>query len=174
MRYISMLLLLSMVSITAGCGADLTKVAQNHTEMMISSFETKAEAKSTAVEKLDEVKVTKELTNRIVQKTNDDYKVENFSSKEEISNHLQGVASKELSNKITDFYYEEKNGALYLKPTELFPWVDYENDYDIKKLNEFQYQLVQSNQSDLYGNYTIEINFQYVNNDWVIQNFTIK
>lgn len=174
MRYISMLLLFSMVSLTAGCGADLNKVAQNHTEMLVSSFETKAEAKSTAVKELDEVTLTKELTNRVVQKTDNQYKVENFSSKEEMSNHLQGVASEELSNKITDFYYEEKDGALYLKPTELFPWVEYENDYDVKKVNEFEYQLVQSNESDLYGNYTIEINFEYVNNDWIIQNFAIK
>ncbi|WP_270179668.1 hypothetical protein [Alkalihalobacillus sp. CinArs1] len=174
MRYISMLLLLCLVSITAGCGADLTKVAQNHTEMMVSSFETKAQAKSTEVKEIDEKKVTNELIERIIQKTDENYRVEKFSSKEEISNHLQGVASEDLANEITDFYYEENDGGLYLKPTELFPWVDYENEYDLKKVNEFEYKLVQTNETDLYGTYTIEIEFEYSNNDWIIQNFTIQ
>lgn len=169
-----MLLIITMVSITAGCGADISKVANNHTEVMFASLENKAEAKSIVVEKPDAEKLTQELTDRIVQKTDENYEVKNFSTKDEIQNHLEEVASEELANKITNFYYEERNGSLFLKPTELFPWVNYENAYDLKKVSEFHYKLVQSNQTDLYDNYTIEINFKYVNNSWQIQNFNVR
>ncbi|WP_347549193.1 hypothetical protein ABFG93_17000 [Pseudalkalibacillus hwajinpoensis] len=173
-KYINAIMIIGMLSVTAGCGAELSKVAENHSNISLFSIENKAEAKTIAVEKLEVEKLSDEFINRIVQDTDDQYQVKNFSSEEEINNHLREVASEDLAKKITTSYFEERDGALYIVPTELFPWMNSDNPYELTQLNEYEYQLVQSNQSDLYGSYTIEIKFLYEDNHWIIKNFTIK
>ncbi|TKD69156.1 hypothetical protein [Pseudalkalibacillus hwajinpoensis] len=173
-QYISFILIAGMLSITSGCGSDVTKLAENHSEMMLSSIENKAEAKTIAVAKPDVEMLSNELINRIMQDSDENFQVENFNTKEEINEHLQEVASEDLATNIADTYYEEREGSLYLIPTELFPWMDNEEPYELNQVNTFEYQLVQTNESDLYGTYTIEINFLYEENHWIIKNFTIK
>ena len=53
-------------------------------------------------------------------------------------------------------------------------WVNTDESYELEKLNEYEYELTQSNESDLYGSYTIKIHFLYENNHWIIKNFEIK
>lgn len=173
-RYISFIVMAGMLSITSGCGSEVTKLAENHSEIVLPSIENKAEAKTIAIEKPDVEKLSDELMNRIMQDTKQNFQVENFDSKKEINKHLQEVASEDLATNITDTYYEEREGSLYLIPTELFPWMDSEEPYELNQVNKFEYQLVQANESDLYGSYTIEINFLYEENRWIIKNFTIK
>ncbi|MBN8209453.1 hypothetical protein JI666_11915 [Bacillus sp. NTK071] len=173
-QYISLIVMVGMLSITSGCGSEVTSLAENHSKMMLSSIENKAEAKTIAVEKPDVEMLSNELINRIMQDTNENFQVENFNTKEEIKKHLQEVASEDLATNITDTYYEEREGSLYLIPTELFPWMDNEKPFELNQVNTFEYQLVQTNDSDLYGSYTIEINFLYEENHWIIKNFTIK
>lgn len=173
-RYISFIVMAGMLSITAGCGSDVGKLAKNHSEIVLSSIDNKAEAKTIAIEKPDVEKLSTELMNRIIQDTNQNFQVENFNTKEEINKHLQEVASEDLATNITNTYYEEREGSLYLIPTELFPWMNGEEPYELKQVNEFEYQLIQETESDLYGTYTIEINFLYENNHWIIKNFKIK
>lgn len=167
-------MLVGALTFTSGCGTDLSKVADEHSQMMMSSIETKAEAKAISVEKPDVEKLSTELVDRIVQETDANYKVKEFQSTEEVEQHLQKVASKELASQIADVYFEEREGDLYLIPTELFPWVDTDKPYELNKKSEFEYQLIQSNESDLYGTYTIKINFIYENNHWIIKNFEVK
>ncbi len=173
-KYITLIMIVSMLVVTSGCGNELSKVASNHSEIMLNSLENKAEAKSFSVEKPNVEKLSSELINRIVQDTDDQYKVKDFSTEEDIEQHLREVTSSDLAANITDVYYEERDGGLYLVPTELFPWVNTDQPYELKQMNDFEYQLIQSNESDLYGSYTIEINFLYENNHWIIKNFTIK
>ena len=173
-RYISFIVMAGMLSITTGCGSDVANLAKDHSEIVLSSIDNKAEAKTIAIEKPDVEMLSSELMNRIIQDTNQSFQVKNFNTKEEINNHLQEVASEDLATNIIDTYYEEREGSLYLIPTELFPWMNSEEPYELNQVNKFEYQLVQSNESDLYGAYTIEINFLYENNHWIIKNFTIK
>ena len=173
-KYITLTMIVSMLAVTSGCGNELSKVASNHSEIMLNSLENKAEAKSFSVEKPNVEKLSSELINRIVQDTDDQYRVKDFNTEEDIEQHLREVTSSDLAANITDVYYEERDGGLYLVPTELFPWVNTDQPYELKQMNDFEYQLIQSNESDLYGSYTIEINFLYENNHWIIKNFTIK
>ncbi len=163
-----------MLSITAGCGSDVAKLAKNHSQIVLSSIDNKAEAKTIAIEKPDVEKLSNELMNRIIQDTNQNFQVENFNTKAEINKHLQEVASEDLATNIIDTYYEEREGSLYLIPTELFPWMNSEKPYELNQVNKFEYQLLQETESDLYGTYTIEINFLYENNHWIIENFKIN
>lgn len=173
-KYISIAMLVGALTFTSGCGAEISKVAEEHSQMVMSSIENKAEAKTMAVEKPNVEQLSTDLIDRIVQETDANYKVKQFQSIEEIEQHLQKIASKELSSQIADVYFEEREGGLYLVPTELFPWVDTDKPYELDQISEFEYKLTQSNQSDLYGAYTIDIDFIYENNHWIIKNFEIK
>ncbi len=173
-KYITLIMIVSILGITSGCGTELSKVASNHSAIMLHSLENKAEAKSFSVDKPNVEKLTSELINRIVQDTDDQNMVKEFTTKKDMEQHLQEVASSDLVSTITDVYFEEREGGLYLVPTELFPWVNTDQPYELKQMNDFEYQLIQSNESDLNGSYTIEINFLYENNHWIIKNFTIN
>ncbi|WP_273853229.1 hypothetical protein [Guptibacillus spartinae] len=173
-KYIGIAMLVGALTFTSGCGTNLSKVADEHSQMMISSIETKAEAKTSSVEKPDVEKLSTEIVDRIVQETDANYKVEEFQSIEEVEQHLQEVASKELASQIADVYFEERDGALYLIPTEIFPWVNTDKPYELNQKNEFEYELTQSNESELYGAYTIKINYVYENNHWIVKNFEVK
>ncbi|WP_226656128.1 IseA DL-endopeptidase inhibitor family protein [Pseudalkalibacillus hwajinpoensis] len=173
-KYIGIAMLVGALTFTSGCGTNLSKVAEEHSQMVMSSIETKAEAKTISVEKPNVEQLSTDLMDRIVQETDANYKVKEFQSIEEVEQHLQKVASKELASQIADVYFEERDGALYLIPTELFPWVNTDKPYELNQKSEFEYQLTQSNESDLYGTYTIKINFVYENNHWIIKNFEIQ
>ncbi|WLR60915.1 hypothetical protein [Guptibacillus hwajinpoensis] len=173
-KYIGLLMFVGALTFTSGCGGELSKVAADHSEIVISSLENKAEAKTDSIEKPDVENLSNELINHIIQDTDEEGKVKQFQTIAGVEQDLQKITSKELASEIADVYFTEREGDLYLVPTELFPWVNTDESYELKKLNEFEYELTQSNESDLYGSYTIKIHFVYENNHWIIKNFEIK
>lgn len=105
---------------------------------------------------------------RLVQEVDDNYRVKGYDSKEALLKMFASIADEQLAKKFIDYYYEERNGALYIIPTELPPWVELGNEYDLKQLNENEYKLTQENKSDLYGMYTIHVTFTFENGKWLI------
>lgn len=115
------------------------------------------------------ITLTNEFMKQLVQETDDKYKVVHFDTKEALIDSFDHMATREVTTKYIDFYYEELNDGLYIIPTETPPWFIEENAYDMIQSNEDQVEVVQENQTDLYGQYKITYEFTFDHhNGWRI------
>ncbi|WP_070120594.1 hypothetical protein [Bacillus marinisedimentorum] len=107
---------------------------------------------------------------KLVQDTDEQYMVKKYQSKQELLNDFGSISKLEVAKTYVDFYYEERDGGLYIVPTELPPWFEKDNPYELKKIDSKKYELYQENTSDLYGSYSITVEFTYENGKWIISN----
>ncbi len=109
-----------------------------------------------------------EFIDKLVQDTDEQYMVGKYQSKQELINDFRSISKPEVAKTYVDFYYEERDGGLYIVPTELPPWFVKENPYKLKKVDSGKYELNQNNTSDLYGSYSITAEFTNENGKWII------
>ncbi|SHG48822.1 hypothetical protein [Ornithinibacillus halophilus] len=118
------------------------------------------------------VELTTQFMNLIVQDLYEDYQVVHYDSKDELLEEFEKIASKEVAKPFVDFYFKEKNGNLYIVPTETPAWFVKDKDYDMKQIEDGQVKINQFNESEFFGDYTIELTFTYTNKGWKITNIT--
>ncbi|WP_026676666.1 hypothetical protein [Fictibacillus gelatini] len=118
--------------------------------------------------------LAREFIKKLNPKSNSHYKVLGVSSKKELINQLQKVASRSVAKKYVDLLFEEKNDGLYVIPTDLPPWFNPEENYHLKKTSNTSYHLIQHNSNELDGIYTIKMDFLWNNGRWIISSVSIK
>jgi hypothetical protein len=106
---------------------------------------------------------------RLVQDIDQENKVKNFHTKKELIQYLSEISNEKLAKLFIDYYYYEADGDLYIVPTETPPWFMKKNSYIITEISPTKYQLKQTNEVDLYGTYTIVLEYIYSNNKWRIE-----
>lgn len=155
------------------------KISRTSVEKVQVHQKTKGEAQKTHViskKKLSHDKIVS-LTNQfmdiLVQDLNKHNKVVNFETKDALLNEFEKVTTREVASKYVDFYFTEKADGLYVVPTETPSWFQEKNDYDMIRKDGNVIQVVQQNKNDLYGGYTIKIEFTY-DEKWKITNIIHK
>lgn len=118
------------------------------------------------------VSLTDTFMEILVQETDEHYRVEQFSSKEELLQAFTPYIKKEAVQPYIDFYYDEKEDGLYILPTETPPWFENEIVYDKERLENGNVQITQHNENALYGKYTIKMEFEYDEGTWKIANIS--
>ncbi|WP_249871145.1 hypothetical protein [Oceanobacillus saliphilus] len=143
-------------------------LADDHEQINMSSL-TKDELFSSeaALTHDDVVHLTRTFMDILVQDTNVNYQVINFNTKEELLNEFEKVTTKETAQDYVDFYYTEEADGMYILPTETPPWFLEGNEYDMINVDASTVKVVQENYTDLYGYYTLELEFTF-DGDWKI------
>jgi hypothetical protein len=118
------------------------------------------------------VRLTNEFMDILVQETDENYQVKAYLNKASLLEAFNTVTRKEVAKSYVDHYFYEENGALYIIPTETPPWFDKQNEYDVIQLEKNKVLVQQENQSELYGEYGIDIVFTYADQEWKITNIT--
>ncbi|WP_284141478.1 hypothetical protein [Virgibacillus sp. LDC-1] len=139
--------------------------------------EQQSKSNGQAVKKLSEeelFQLSDQFMNTLVQESDDYYRVLDAQTKEDVILKFAGIATAEVASIYVDYYYREENGELYIVPTELPPWFQKANNYRMVQLNNHSVKVIQENQSDLDGNYHIEMEFTYDEKTWKISNVTYK
>ncbi|WLD92464.1 hypothetical protein [Alkalihalobacillus sp. AL-G] len=116
----------------------------------------------------DFLQIADHFMDEIVQPADDEYKVMTFTTKQQLVEYLSQYSSPEIARYYVDGLYEEKNGELYIIPTELPPWIIMGEPADLTEVSEENYTLTQINKSDLYGNYKINLTFKEQDGKWKI------
>ncbi|OZU88535.1 hypothetical protein CIL03_09530 [Virgibacillus indicus] len=165
---IIILLSLGMVSDYHSATA-VTMEANNHQKIQKElSEEISAEQESKAnITHKEITALTEQFMDILVQEIDEDYKAVNVDTKKELMNQFEQVTTKETAEPYVDFYYKEKADGLYILPTETPAWFDADNGYDVVQLKENKVKVVQKNQDEMFGEYTIELEFTY-DNKWKI------
>jgi hypothetical protein len=110
-----------------------------------------------------------EVIRHLVQPTNEQYQVLHYHNKEELIKSFRPYTSLSLAKKLVDLYYKERDKKLYIIPTETPPWFEESNDYQLNEIDHDIKQIIQTNKSDMYGTYTIKVEFTYTNkHGWII------
>lgn len=119
------------------------------------------------------VSLTNQFMDLLVQEIDKTNKVVHFASKGELLDEFEKVTTRKIASKYVSFYFKEKANGLYVVPTETPPWFNGNNDYDMIRVEDNMIKVVQHNKTDLYGAYTVEIEFTY-DNKWKITNIAYK
>lgn len=113
------------------------------------------------------VTLTNQFMKILVQDIDSNNKVVNYNTKKELLEEFGKVTTKNVAAEYVDYYYQNKSNGLYIIPTETPPWFNEKNDYDMIQTGDNVIKVMQENKSDLYGPYTVEIEFTY-NDKWKI------
>ncbi|UJL45128.1 hypothetical protein KFZ58_11950 [Virgibacillus sp. NKC19-16] len=119
------------------------------------------------------ISLTGEFMDILVQEADENYKVVNYDTKDELLNAFEQVTTRETAKIYVDYFYREEADGLYILPTETPPWFMEENEYDMVQLDNKQVKVVQENQSFFYDEYEIEIEFSF-EKEWKITNISIR
>ncbi|MCT2535842.1 hypothetical protein NC661_07965 [Aquibacillus koreensis] len=115
------------------------------------------------------VSLTGKFMHLLVQETNmDNNKVVQHDTKASLLEAFTAVATKEVAKKYIDFYYEEKQDGLYIIPTETPPWFEKETNYEKIEIDPSTVKIKQENETELYGQYSIEFILQDTGDGWII------
>ncbi|MFD1361421.1 hypothetical protein [Lentibacillus salinarum] len=116
------------------------------------------------------VKLTDQFMDMILQETDEANKVIHFDTKQAVLKEFENITTKDVASDYVQFYFHEASDGLYLKPTETPPWFHENHDYDMIRKDAGTVEVVQKNTTDLYGTYTVSIEFSWDNDQWSITN----
>ncbi|MEI5907687.1 D-alanyl-D-alanine carboxypeptidase family protein [Bacillus spongiae] len=122
-----------------------------------------AEISATSVQELVD-----QFYQNLVQETDEYLVVKDFSSKEELVNHLSKYAQREFAEKQVNSLYEEESGQLRLIAQETKQPLQETEEVTLNKISDTEYVATQGNETDLLGVQTVEMVFVYENNKWLI------
>ncbi|QHE53333.1 hypothetical protein [Pontibacillus sp. HMF3514] len=116
----------------------------------------------------DIVQLTDQFMKKLVQKTDDQNRVLEFESKNELIKSFQSITTTSLAKKYIDYYYKEYNDDLFIVPTETPPWFMQDKDYEKTVQDNGLVHVKQHNKTELYGAYTVEFTFKQMDGKWKI------
>ncbi|NIK12135.1 hypothetical protein [Alkalibacillus almallahensis] len=106
------------------------------------------------------VQVTKSFMDQLLQDTNSQYEVKNYDSMKAYKDSFSDIAEPKVVNKFVDRYYEERDGNLYIIPTETPAWFQVGEDFEQETTEDGNILITQTNQTELDGEYTIKFELQ--------------
>ncbi|WP_053071822.1 hypothetical protein [Ornithinibacillus contaminans] len=112
------------------------------------------------------IRLTDRFMSTILQDIDDNYRVKNYDTKDELLEEFATFSTKEAAKDYVDYYFYEEIEGLYIVPTETPPWFDKQNDYDVVQLDYQKALVKQENDTAMYGKYTIELEFTLENQGW--------
>ncbi|TFJ92811.1 hypothetical protein [Lentibacillus salicampi] len=112
--------------------------------------------------------MTDQFMDNLLQETDNRNKVIHYDTKSDLLGEFEKIAAKEVASKYVQYYFDEQSDGLYIKPTETPPWFQEQHDYDKIKKDDNTVEVVQTNQTDLYGTYTVTFEFTWEDNQWTI------
>lgn len=118
------------------------------------------------------LKLVQNYEDILLPSADNNQKVIQFHNKEELIKSYLQVMTTNFAKKQTAQYFEERTGALYLKPFEPV-FFDVEKPYTFVMDNN-SYFLKQNSESMLMGKYSLKITIVEQNGDWFISDYNWK
>ncbi|MFC0187785.1 hypothetical protein ACFFJY_05760 [Fictibacillus aquaticus] len=166
--------LIAVLAITFVLSPNLIHDSSKDTGTMVLGEKTAVAEDTPKNTQLNPEVLAAEFMNRLKQKTDENYKVLRFKNKSGLIHYISEVSSPKVAAYYVNGLYEEKDGALYVIPTELPPWFEEGKPFETVKINENSYHIVQKNSSDLYGSYEITLGAEKKKDKWIITFVHVK
>ncbi|WP_227936497.1 hypothetical protein [Alkalihalobacillus deserti] len=95
-------------------------------------------------------------------------KVANYHSKEELLTYFTSIMSQELARWFADTYFVEKNDELYIKAMDAPTWLDNESEFKLKKVNDQQYKVIQERDNEFIGHLNMIYVLLLQDEKWIV------
>lgn len=148
----------------------ITAAAEEET---VNSANDGADSEVTPLTHKNMVSLSKKFMDTLVQPIHTDYRVKAFDSKEELYEAFSSVTTRSVAEPFVEYYYKEKSDGLFLRPTSKPAWFIKDESYEMIEQGDNQVKVIQTNQTDFYGSYTIELEFTF-ENQWKITNIDYR
>ncbi|WP_077602165.1 hypothetical protein [Oceanobacillus sojae] len=132
-----------------------------------------AEAEETQPDKEEVMRIMNGVLDTLVQEADDSYKLKNYATEQELTEAFEVYLTPELAAQFVDYYFRTEADGVYVIPTETMPWFQEENEYDMINTSNHSVQLVQENENDMVGSYTLVVEMT-LQNGWKIQDISYK
>ncbi|MGD7021241.1 hypothetical protein FZC79_00800 [Rossellomorea vietnamensis] len=165
----------------AGCGTAEESTEANPAEAQAvketqeETFETASTDKAVNGD-TEEAEMTKEKAAEVLRQYEDTFmevidkgpELKEYESRDEIIQQFSTIMTKEQAEDLADIYINDKDGTLSVVATEAPIWLKYDQDYNVEKISEGEYHVIQNNSSELRGN--LEVTFVLVldNDSWLV------
>ncbi|RLQ86700.1 LPXTG cell wall anchor domain-containing protein [Planomicrobium sp. Y74] len=106
----------------------------------------------------------------IYMETAENYEVEQYDSLDRLEEDMKSIMVWPLADHYLDTYFEERDGNVYLIPTEGPIRLNMDEDYTLEKISDEEYKLTQHGENALRGEYTLTITYSYEAGKWVFGN----
>lgn len=120
--------------------------------------------------------VTKTLNSLLaVEALDEDLRLIHYHSKAEVEQLFLQYVKPGVADPYIDQYFEERNGVLYGLPQDGPYWFEKEIEYTLEEQANNKYILTQTiTESDLYGPYSINLEFEFADNQWKISRIQVN
>lgn len=131
------------------------------------------EAEEIQPDKEEVIRVMNGLENTLKQDADDSYKLKNYATEQELTEAFEAYVTPELAAAFVDYYFRAETDGVYVIPAHTEPWFQEENEYDMINISNHSVQVVQENENDMVGSYTLVVEM-VLQNGWKIQDISYK
>ncbi|MRH44646.1 hypothetical protein GH741_18530 [Aquibacillus halophilus] len=111
----------------------------------------------------------KEAFNKVINNRNDDLKLNEFSTKQELTEHFNQFMSQELSRTMVDRYFREEDDGLYLTPMDAPVFLQEDQQFTFNKTGDGSATVVQERQNQLIGHVNMEYSLTKKDDSWIVE-----
>ncbi|WLD91742.1 D-alanyl-D-alanine carboxypeptidase family protein [Alkalihalobacillus sp. AL-G] len=168
MKCLSVLLLLTFM-ILPGCQNENTSNGNDPKQGENTEADQKEnQDQEQNVQKPNYTKLESTFKERLFPETDDHFKVNDFSTKGALVDHLEEILATDLAKNYVDRFYYEENEGLYLEQQDGPVWLNTNENFQSNKKSDTEYHTVQKGENQLIGKYTLTITYHYKEDQWKI------
>uniref|UniRef100_UPI00058DB535 hypothetical protein n=1 Tax=Alkalibacillus haloalkaliphilus TaxID=94136 RepID=UPI00058DB535 len=105
---------------------------------------------------------------RLVEK-DDEQRLVNFNTVEDIRDDFSNMMSDEIIDYYLDTYVQEEDDGLYIIPTGMEVFIDLEQDYEINKVSDNEYHVIQEVDYEFTDHIELTYIIEYQDENWIVQ-----
>jgi D-alanyl-D-alanine carboxypeptidase len=172
-------LLLSTFLLIGGCQNEETSTndgtkQEENSEMHKDKPMDNDQEKQQTIQRPDYAQIEATLKDRLIQETNSQSVVKDFSTKEALIDYLNNVLATDVAKQYVDRFYIEENDGLYLETQDTPVWLNLDEDFQVNKKSKKEYRVVQHGENQLRGKYKLSITYEYKIEQWRITTRDVK
>lgn len=107
----------------------------------------------------------------VAESADEDGKVKELDSKNELIAHFTSIMSEDLANWFADTYFQEEDGELFIRAMDGPTWLEQDQAYDVEKISEKEYEVIQERENELIGhvNMIYVLAYSETEENWIVQ-----
>lgn len=118
--------------------------------------------------------MAKEFRERLFQETDDNGIVKEYESKDELMTYFLEICDIEVAKYYIDNCYMDTDEGLLLIPKGGPILFDPELEYDLNKIDENNYEVIQHAENMLHGKYVVKTGFEKIEDAWIITQIEVE
>ncbi|MFB4169418.1 hypothetical protein [Virgibacillus sp. JSM 102003] len=110
----------------------------------------------------------------IKQEYNEQLEVVKYDTKQELIDAFTKIMSQDLAVQSADQFFRVNNGELFVNESGGPALIDFDTEYNLTKISDKEYELTQTQESQLRGNIRLTVTYQYQEGGWIIADRNVE